>query len=114
MAGNIPSGLKASPLAKKLAGEKGIDLGKVMGSGDQGRIVKRDIDWFKPGIAVTGGGFGNIIMEESYDEVSVSQMRKTIAKRLSESKFTSPHFYLTVEIDMERCSFRERKYQCSN
>ncbi len=98
---NLPSGLKASPLAKRLAGEKGIDLGKVMGSGDQGRIVKRDIDWFKPGMAVNGGGFGSAVMEESFDEISVSQMRKTIAKRLSESKFTSPHFYLTIEIDMD-------------
>ncbi len=98
---NLPSGLKASPLAKRLAGEKGIDLGKVMGSGDNGRIVKRDIDWFKPGMAVNGGGFGSAVMEESYDEISISQMRKTIAKRLSESKFTSPHFYLTIEIDMD-------------
>ena len=98
---NLPSGLKASPLAKRLAGEKGIDLGKVMGSGDQGRIVKRDIDWFKPGMAVNGGGFKSAVMEEGYDEISVSQMRKTIAKRLSESKFTSPHFYLTIEIDMD-------------
>ena len=98
---NLPSGLKASPLAKRLAGEKGIDLGKVMGSGDQGRIVKRDIDWFKPGMAVNGGGFKSAVMEESFDEIAVSQMRKTIAKRLSESKFTSPHFYLTIEIDMD-------------
>ena len=98
---NVATGLKASPLARRLAGEKGIDLGKVMGSGDQGRIVKRDIDWFKPGMVMNGGGFGNAVKEEGYDEISVSQMRKTIAKRLSESKFTSPHFYLTIEIDMD-------------
>ncbi len=96
----LPSGLRASPLAKRLAGEKGIDLGKVLGSGDNGRIVKRDIDWFKQGNAVNGG-FASAVMEEGYDEVAVSQMRKTIAKRLSESKFTSPHFYLTIEIDMD-------------
>jgi pyruvate dehydrogenase E2 component (dihydrolipoamide acetyltransferase) len=99
--GNIPSGLKASPLARRLADEKGIDLGKVLGSGDQGRIVKRDIDWFKPGMAVTASGSMNAVTEESYDEIAVSQMRKTIAKRLAESKFTSPHFYLTIEIDMD-------------
>ncbi len=98
---NVPSGLKASPLAKRLAGERGIDLGKVLGSGDQGRIVKRDIDWFKPGMTVNGSGFGTAVMEEGHDEVSVSQMRKTIAKRLSESMYTSPHFYLTVEMDMD-------------
>jgi pyruvate dehydrogenase E2 component (dihydrolipoamide acetyltransferase) len=99
---NVPDGLKASPLAKRLANERGIDLGKVMGSGDQGRIVKRDIDWFKPGMTVTGkNGFSQGVMEEGHDEISVSQMRKTIAKRLSESKFTSPHFYLTIEIDMD-------------
>lgn len=94
---------KASPLAKRLANEKGIDLSKVIGSGDNGRIVKRDIDWFKPGMS--GGTMGMIspsaVMEENYEEVQVSQMRKTIAKRLSESKFTAPHFYLTIEIDMD-------------
>jgi pyruvate dehydrogenase E2 component (dihydrolipoamide acetyltransferase) len=97
---NLPGGLKASPLAKRLADEKGIDLTRVMGSGDNGRIVKRDIDWFKPGMAVAGAP-ANAVTEESYDEIAVSQMRKTIAKRLSESKFTSPHFYLTIEIDMD-------------
>ncbi len=93
---------KASPLARRLANEKGVDLSKVMGSGDHGRIVKRDIDWFKPGMSVqSSGGFSAPITEESYDEVAVSQMRKTIAKRLAESKFTAPHFYLTIEIDMD-------------
>jgi pyruvate dehydrogenase E2 component (dihydrolipoamide acetyltransferase) len=98
---NIPGGLKASPLAKRLADEKGIDLGKVLGSGDQGRIVKRDIEWFKPGMSVSGAVAMGAVTEESFDEIAVSQMRKTIAKRLSESKFTSPHFYLTIEIDMD-------------
>jgi len=93
--------LKASPLAKKLAGEKGIDLGKILGSGEHGRIVKRDIDWFKPGNMVSAMGSPAFVGKESFDEISVSQMRKTIAKRLSESKFTSPHFYLTMEIDMD-------------
>lgn len=92
--------IKASPLAKRLASEKGIDLSKVLGTGGQGRVVKRDIDWFKPGQFVAGAGSVAAITKESFDEVSVSQMRKTIAKRLGESKFTAPHFYLTMEIDM--------------
>lgn len=94
--------MKASPLARRLANEKGVDLSKVMGSGNEGRIVKRDIDWFKPGMAVqSNGGFSSAVTEESFEEVPVSQMRKTIAKRLAESKFTAPHFYLTIEIDMD-------------
>jgi pyruvate dehydrogenase E2 component (dihydrolipoamide acetyltransferase) len=94
--------IKASPLAKSMAEEKGIDLSEVKGSGDGGRIVKRDIEDYKPAekksatsksLAVSG--------EENYREEKVSQMRKTIARRLSESKFGAPHFYLTMEIDME-------------
>ncbi len=97
------SKMKASPLAKRLASEKGIDLSKIMGSGDSGRIVKRDIDWFKPGMFVQASEkvFAQAVTSESFEEIPVSQMRKTIAKRLSESKFTAPHFYLTVEIDMD-------------
>ena len=94
--------MKASPLARRLANEKGVDLSKVMGSGDSGRIVKRDIDWFKPGMSVqSASGFSPAQTEEKYEEVPVTQMRKTIAKRLAESKFTAPHFYLTIEIDMD-------------
>ncbi len=89
--------LKASPLAKKLAEEKGINVNAIKGSGDGGRIVKRDIENYK-------GGFVSLAsMEESYTEVPVSQMRKTIARRLAESKFSAPHFYLTMDIDMDRC-----------
>ncbi|MBP6334361.1 MAG: pyruvate dehydrogenase complex dihydrolipoamide acetyltransferase [Bacteroidia bacterium] len=95
--------VKASPLAKRLAGEKGIDLSKVIGSGGQGRVVKRDIDWFKPGQFVSSGGSSiKRVTKESFEEVNVSQMRKTIAKRLGESKFSAPHFYLTMEIDMQQ------------
>jgi pyruvate dehydrogenase E2 component (dihydrolipoamide acetyltransferase) len=105
-----------SPLAKKMAEEKGIDLSEVNGSGDNGRIVKKDIENFKPSAAskietaqakesqtnetpsvqpyVPAG-------EESFEETKNSQMRKTIAKRLGESKFSAPHYYLTVEINME-------------
>lgn len=87
--------LKISPLAKKLAMDKGLNLSQVKGSGEGGRIVKRDIDNFR------GGNAANFVNRESYSEVPVSQMRKTIARRLGESKFTAPHFYLTISIDMD-------------
>lgn len=87
----------ASPLAKKLAEEKGINLSKVNGSGENGRIVKKDIEEYTP----SAGGSLASIQEESYSEADVSQMRKTIAKRLSESKFSAPHFYLTIEMNMD-------------
>jgi len=94
--------LKVSPLAKRLAAEKGIDVSMLKGSGDHGRIIKRDIEWFKPGTFVQTAAFApNAITKESFEEVPVSQMRKTIAKRLSESMFTAPHFYLTMDIDMD-------------
>ncbi len=96
--------IKASPLAKKLAMEKGIDLTRIMGSGEGGRVVKRDVDWFKPGTFVASQSvMAGAVTTESYNEVQVSQMRKTIARRLAESKFTAPHFYLTMEINMDRC-----------
>jgi len=91
--------IKASPLARSMAKEKGIDLSEVEGTGDGGRIVKRDIEEYKPSAKSTAGRAAT--GEESYREEKVSQMRKTIARRLSESKFGSPHFYLTMEIDME-------------
>ncbi|MBL6657550.1 MAG: pyruvate dehydrogenase complex dihydrolipoamide acetyltransferase [Flavobacteriales bacterium] len=84
----------ASPLAKKLADERNINLSLVKGTGDAGRIVKRDIDNY------SGGNSAPSI--ERYTEVEVSQMRKVIAQRLGESKFTAPHFYLTCEINMDR------------
>ena len=93
--------IKASPLARKLAGDKGIDLSKLQGTGNGGRVVKRDIDWFKPGSFVSGN-VPSFVGKEISEEIPVSQMRKTIAKRLSESKFTAPHFYLTMEINMDR------------
>lgn len=106
--------VKASPLAKKLAAEKGVDISRVQGSGDGGRIVKADVDNYKeqpaqdkqvpkqeekqkafqPVASFTPG-------EEGYNDISVSQMRKVIAKRLAESKFSAPHFYLTMEINMD-------------
>jgi len=89
----------ASPLAKKMANVKGIDLGSVQGTGENGRIVKRDIDHYVPYVGATKKrGF---VGTESFTDETVSQMRKTIARRLSESKFTAPHFYLTLDIDMD-------------
>ncbi len=91
----------ASPLAKKLANEKGIDLSFVPGTGEGGRIVKRDVEHYVPyagGGQVRRSSFSGV---ESYTDLPISQMRKTIAKRLAESKFTAPHFYLTLDIDMD-------------
>lgn len=108
---NGDSRLKASPLAKKLAEEKGIDIGLVKGSGEYGRIVKRDIEGFHPGLAPnmqTYSGGSSSVGQESFTEESVSQMRKTIARRLSESKHTAPHFYITMEIAMDE-AFRARE-----
>ena len=98
--------LKASPLAKKIAEEKGINLTNIKGSGDGGRIIKKDIEENKEIISTQNST--NIILpktigEESFDEIPISQMRKTISKRLSESKFSSPHFYITMEINMDNC-----------
>ena len=90
----------ASPLAKKLAEDKNIDLSSVTGSGENGRIVKRDIENYTPssgGQSATSGA----TLTETYTDESISQMRKTIAKRLADSKFTAPHFYLTIDIDMD-------------
>lgn len=100
---NGDSRIKASPLAKKMAAEKGLDLGGVSGTGDHGRVVKRDVANWHPG-KLGGLAFGNNVIntKESFNEEPVSQMRKTIARRLSESKFTAPHFYLTMEIDMDQ------------
>lgn len=94
--------LKASPLAKKMASEKGIDLRTVSGSGDGGRIVKKDIESFIPDAAVPQTSINLVLDQERFEDLPVSQMRKTIAKRLSESKFTAPHFYLTIDVDMDR------------
>jgi pyruvate dehydrogenase E2 component (dihydrolipoamide acetyltransferase) len=93
---------KASPLAKKIASEKGIDINQVSGSGDGGRIVKRDIENFSPAASQAKSAVAYApVGQESYTEENVSQMRKVIARRLAESKFSAPHFYLTIEIDMD-------------
>jgi pyruvate dehydrogenase E2 component (dihydrolipoamide acetyltransferase) len=95
---------KASPLAKKIASEKGIDLSQVSGSGDGGRIVKRDIENFTPSAGAAKTASAPVFVPagtEQFTEVATTQMRKVIARRLAESKFTAPHFYLTIEIDMD-------------
>lgn len=100
--------IKASPLAKKMAKDRGIDIAKIQGSGDHGRVTKKDVEKFKESASPAGKAespavsLPKVVGEESFEEVAVSQMRKTIAKRLSESKFTSPHFYLTMEINMDK------------
>lgn len=104
----------ASPLAKRIAADKGIDLTAVKGSGDNGRIVKKDIENYKPSTkpAATSATAEPTAEstaakpyvpagEEAFEEVKNSQMRKTIAKRLGESKYTAPHYYLTIEVDMD-------------
>jgi len=93
----------ASPLAKKLATEKGIDIGSVAGSGENGRVVKSDIENFKTtGSTAAASNNSYVAGVESFEEINVSQMRKVIAGRLAESKFTAPHFYLTMEINMDK------------
>ena len=103
----------ASPLAKKIAKDKGINLADVKGSGENGRIVKKDVENYTPAAAAveatptqttqtaTPLATYTPVGEESYEEVKNSQMRKVIAKRLGESKFTAPHYYLTIELDMD-------------
>jgi pyruvate dehydrogenase E2 component (dihydrolipoamide acetyltransferase) len=113
------SRLKASPLARKIARDKGIDISQVKGSAEGGRIVKKDIEGFNPAAQApkaspapaaaplapatesAAAAIPQFIGQEKYTEKPVSQMRKVIAKRLSESLFTSPHFYLTMSIDMD-------------
>ncbi|PSL21543.1 pyruvate dehydrogenase complex dihydrolipoamide acetyltransferase [Dyadobacter jiangsuensis] len=110
--------VKASPLAKRLADEKGINLSEVSGSGDNGRIVKRDVDEFKPSAqpapaAAPAAQSAPAAKAEAapaaavpatgdFVDTPISQMRKTIARRLSESLFTAPHFYVTMEINMDK------------
>jgi len=112
--------VKASPLAKSMAKESGVDLTTVKGSGDNGRIVKKDIEAAmakKPQATPAPAApkaeksefdqakltalMSTVSAEESFDDIPLSQMRKTIARRLGESKFSAPHFYLTIDIDMD-------------
>lgn len=119
--------IKASPLAKSMAKESGIDLAAISGSGDHGRIIKKDVEAVldkkqqqetvsvpdapaqeekSEAPSVVPFAFN---AESSYEDTPVSQMRKTIARRLGESKFTAPHFYLTVEINMDKAIDTRKK-----
>jgi pyruvate dehydrogenase E2 component (dihydrolipoamide acetyltransferase) len=103
VASNNTSGrVFASPLAKKLASEKGIDIHSVAGTGESGRIVKRDVDHYTPYTPAERSFNTAPAGVESFTDEPVSQMRKTIARRLAESKFTAPHFYLTMDINMDQ------------
>lgn len=102
--------VKASPLAKKMAKDLGYDISKVNGSGEGGRVTKKDVENYKPSAAPAKDSkaaaptivLPQVVGQESFEEVPVSQMRKTIARRLAESKFSAPHFYLTMEINMDK------------
>ena len=105
--------IKASPLAKKIAKDKGVDISKVQGSGEHGRIIKSDVENYKPATASAAGAtkeekstpaitLPQVVGQESFEEIPVSQMRKVVAKRLSESMYTAPHFYVTMEINMDK------------
>lgn len=110
--------IKASPLAKRMAAEKGIDISKISGSGDGGRIVKKDVDTYVPAAAPKEESKKTAEAkpvlpfqqngQEGYEDIPNSQMRKTIARRLGESKFQAPHFYLTIEINMDN-AIKSRK-----
>ena len=92
----------ASPLAKKLAEEKGIDIAAVSGTGENGRIIKKDVDHYTPYTPVNRIFSQAPLGVEGFTDEPVSQMRKTISRRLAESKFSAPHFYLTLDIDMDQ------------
>ena len=103
-----------SPLAKSLAKEKGIDISSVKGTGDNGRIIKRDIDSFKPSNYSQFSQPSPQLTESSY-ETQNSTMRKAIAKRLADSKFSAPHYYLNIELEMDNMiSFRKQFIQTQN
>jgi len=102
---NGNSHIKASPLARAMATDAGIELSSVSGTGDHGRIIKRDIEDAVSGgtsVVTYSGPTTTSYTEDLYDEFTLSQMRKTIARRLAESKFSAPHFYLTIEINMSQ------------
>ena len=100
-----------SPLAKKIANEKGISLNQIQGSGENGRIIKRDVENYNPSSKSISQTVAKFLPSgiEDFDEIKHSQMRKVIAKRLGESKFTAPHYYLAVEFDMDNAvAFRQQ------
>ena len=110
---NENSRVLASPLAKKIAKEKSIDLNLINGSGDNGRIIKEDVENFTPTVVsdFKDNSTSKIVESgiESFEDIENSQMRKTIARRLKESKFSAPHYYLSVEFEMDNAiAFRNQ------
>ena len=107
-----PGRLYISPLAKKIAEEKGIPLNQLKGTGENGRIIKRDVENFSPATATVTSAVTKFVAsgQEDSDEISHSQMRKVIAKRLGESKFSAPHYYLAVEFDMDNAIAFRKQY----
>ena len=98
--------IKASPLAKKIAADKGIDIAMLAGSGDGGRVIKKDVDQYTPAVSSSKNDAVQQIpfvtsTVEGHTDVQLTQMRKTIERRLSESMFKAPHFYLTMEMNMD-------------
>jgi pyruvate dehydrogenase E2 component (dihydrolipoamide acetyltransferase) len=110
-ASNSTTRLHISPLARKMANDKGIALNQLVGSGENGRIIKRDVENFTPA-AVSSVSTAKFVPtgQEDFEEIKNSQMRKTIAKRLGESKFSAPHYYLNVEFDMDNAMAFRAQY----
>ena len=100
---------KASPLARRLASEFKIDLARISGTGPQGRVIKRDLEGLLSGKSVTAPAAGKPVIPGTAEDIDLSPIRKTIAKRMTESKTTAPHFYVTVEVDMDPAmTFRDQ------
>ena len=109
---NTTGRLHISPLARKMADDKGIALNQLVGSGENGRIIKRDVENFTPAAVSSAAGTAKFVPtgQEDFEEIKNSQMRKTIAKRLGESKFSAPHYYLNVEFDMDNAMAFRAQY----
>ena len=109
---NSTGRLHISPLARKMADDKGIALNQLIGSGENGRIIKRDVENYKPVVGANISSAAKFVPtgQEDFEEIKNSQMRKTIAKRLGESKFTAPHYYLNVEFDMDNAMAFRAQY----
>ena len=109
---NTTGRLHISPLARKMADDKGIALNQLVGSGENGRIIKRDVENFTPAAASSAASAAKFVPtgQEDFEEIKNSQMRKTIAKRLGESKFSAPHYYLNVEFDMDNAMAFRAQY----
>lgn len=108
------SRLKISPLAKKIAEEKNINIQNIVGSGDEGRIVKKDVESYTGGTSTSTSMPLMIQGQESFEDIPLTQMRKVIAKRLAESMYTAPHFYLTIEVNMDQAKAAREQMNASS